>query len=343
MKIYDNNGWLSLEKLYTDPVYNFFVVVGPRQVGKTYGTSRFILKTGDVFLWLRRTEDEVMMIASAPENSPFWKHDKTIFIKALPKSKVCGVYRISGADEEPELIGYIAALSTIKSIRGFDMSHVKWIIYDEFIPESHVRKMKHEGDAFLNAYVTVSGNRELEGEAPLKAILLSNSNDLSHDILYSLGIIHDIEEMERKKQEVRLLQKRGIAIILPRSERVISERKKSAIARVLSDDSEFWGMAFENEFAYNSSLYVLAVDPAALVPYCKVGKLYFYQRKGTESFYCSLVKRGVFHVEFPDGQEGIRASFNYTYAVTDAYSAGMLAFEEYTAKKLFIDMFNIKV
>ena len=342
MKIYDSAGWLSLDKLYTDPVYNFFVVVGPRQVGKTFGTGRFLLETEEKFLWLRRTEDEVMMLASAPENNPFFKHDKNTFIKALPKSRICGVYRW-GESEEPEMIGYCAALSTIKSIRGFDMSQVKWLVYDEFIPESHVRKIKHEGDAFLNAYVTISGNREMEGEEPLKAILLSNSNDLSHDVLYSLGIIHDIEEMERKKQEVRLLQKRGIAIILPRSEKVVGERKKSAIARVLSDDSEFWGMAFDNEFAYNSTLYILAVDPASLLPYCKVGKLYFYQKKGTDNFYCSLIRRGKFNVEFPDGQEGVRASFPYTYAVTDAYNCGGLGFEEYTAKKIFIDMFGIRV
>ena len=228
-------------------------------------------------------------------------------------------------------------------MRGFSLRGVKWLVYDEFIPERHVRKFRAEGDAFLNAYTTISGNRELDGEEALKAILLSNSNDLSHDVLYALGIIHDIEEMERKKQELRLIEKRGIAIVLPRSEKVIGKRKLTAMAKVLSDDSEFWGMAFDNEFAYNSSLYIMPVDPASLVPYFQLGKLYFYIRKGTDNYYCSIRKRGVFNVVFPDGQEGVRASLLYSYGITDAYNMGMLAFEEYTAKKIFIDLFNIKV
>lgn len=342
MNIYDNNGWLALERIYLNPLFNFYVIVGPRQVGKTYGTARFILNTGDKFLWMRRTEDEILMLLSAPENSPFYAHDADVYIKQLPKTKLCGVFR-TREEMEPELIGYCAALSTIKNLRGFNLTGVKWLIYDEFIPESHVRKFKHEGDAFLNAYTTISGNREIEGQPPLKAILLSNSNDLSHDILYSLGVIHDIEDMERKGKEIRLLDARGIAIILPRSEKVIGERKKSALARVLSNDSAFWEMAFNNEFAYNSDLYIMPVDPAALVPYCKIGKLYFYMKKGTECFYCSVRKRGIFNVEFPDGKEGVRASMFYSFPVLDAYEMGLLAFEEYTAKKLFIDTFNIKM
>ena len=341
MNIYNSEGWLDLKRIYLNPLFNFYIVIGSRQVGKTYGTAQFILGTGDKFLWLRRTEDEVLMLLSSIENNPFFEHDHNVFIKSLPKTKLCGIYR--NTETEPELIGYVAALSTIKNVRGFNMTGVKWLIYDEFIPESHVRKFKHEGDAFLNAYTTIAGNRELKGEPALKAILLSNSNDLSHDILYSLGVIKDIEDMERKKQEIKLIEKRGIAIILPRSERIIGLRKKSALAMVLSDDSAFWEMAYNNEFAYNSDLYIMPVDPAALVPYCRIGKLYFYTRKGTECFYCSVKKRGIFNVEFPEGAEGIRASIFYNFPITDAYNNGMLAFEEYTAKKLFIDMFHIKM
>ena len=341
MKIYDNNGWLDLERIYLNPLFNFYIVVGPRQVGKTYGTSKFILSTGDKFLWLRRTEDEVLMLLSSIENNPFYEHDQNVFIKALPKTKLCGIYRKT--DAETDLTGYVAALSTIKNVRGFNMTGVKWLVYDEFIPETHVRKFKHEGDAFLNAYTTIAGNRELKGEAALKAILLSNSNDLSHDILYSLGVIRDLEDMERKRQEVKLIEKRGIALILPRSERITGQRKKSALAKVLSDDSAFWDMAYNNEFAYNSDLYIMPVDPASLIPYCRIGKLYFYTRKGTECFYCSIRRMGKFNIEYPEGAEGVRASIFYSFPITDAYNNGMLAFEEYTAKKIFIDTFNIKM
>ena len=344
MKIYDKNGWLYLDDLYLNPSYNFYVVVGPRQVGKTFDTSRFLLeKINGLFLWLRRTEDEVLMLQSAPENNPFYEHDKDVFIKSIPKTPICGVYRNEG--EEKTLIGYVGALSTIKTMRGFSLRGINWLVYDEFIPERHARKFKAEGDAFLNAYTTISGNRELEGQEPLKAILLSNSNDLSHDILFTLNIIRDIEEMERKNQEMRLIEKRGIAIILPRSDKVIGQRKKTALARVLNENDDFWQMAFDNDFAYNSTLYIMPVDPLSLLPYCRIGKLFFYTKKGTECFYCSIKQHGTFNQNsvFPEGQEGMRASLFYSYALIDAYNRGMLVFEEYTSKKLFIDMFNIKV
>jgi len=52
-------------------------------------------------------------------------------------------------EEEPQILGYTTALSTISGLRGFDASDVKIWIFDEFIPERHERAIKCEGEAFL--------------------------------------------------------------------------------------------------------------------------------------------------------------------------------------------------
>lgn len=63
-----------------------------------------------------------------------------------------------------EKYGIGMTLPSIANIRGFNGSQFEDVVFDEFIPERIVIKRKAEGDALLNAYVTINGNRELEGK-----------------------------------------------------------------------------------------------------------------------------------------------------------------------------------
>lgn len=114
-----------------------------------------------------------------------------------------GSYDIREMDggETRRSCGIAMSLSRVAKIRGFNGSDFMDLVFDEFIPERIVVKRKNEGEAFLNAYTTINGNRELKGRAPLKAWLLANANDFESPILSALELTGAVEKMARTGQE----------------------------------------------------------------------------------------------------------------------------------------------
>ena len=145
------------------------------------------------------------------------------------------------------------ALSTVSKIMGFSGIDFTDLVFDEFIPETHVAKIKNEDDAFLNAIITLSGNREIEGKPPLRIWLLANSNNFSSPILSSMGLQNKLEKMMNKNQEYSMMAEKGILLILPQSKDIISKRKQTSIYKVIDSGSNFSKMAFGNEFSYNDN------------------------------------------------------------------------------------------
>ena len=97
--------------------------------------------------------------------------------------------------------GIATSLSEIAHIRGFIGSGFSDLVFDEFIPEKGVVTRRTEGDAFLNAYTTINGNRELAGAPPLRAWLLANTNNIKSPVLDALNLTDDILWMRRKGKE----------------------------------------------------------------------------------------------------------------------------------------------
>ncbi|MBR2679279.1 MAG: phage DNA encapsidation protein, partial [Exiguobacterium sp.] len=240
MSLYLDSGYINfdhVEKIANSNRINFVVIIGKRQVGKTYGTLDLMLRRGYYFMLLRRTADEMKFI-TVDVNNPFEKLPYNVKIESESKytAQVLQYDTLAGTEER---IGSVTALSTIAKIRGFDGSRYTQLVYDEAIPETHVIKLRNEGDAFLNAYTTISGNRELEGAPPLRAWILANSNDIHAPILHALDINEVVERMSYSGQELAVLDKRGIMVILPASEHVTELRSKTALYRAIGTDSEF--------------------------------------------------------------------------------------------------------
>ena len=178
MNYYLENGYLNMPRMIEQDHSPFIVVMNGRGTGKTFGALEYVIEHNVKFILMRRTQTQVELLRT-DELSPFKAVNriKGWDIKVNPINKyVSGVYREQ--DEAEELCGYILALSTFSNLRGFDASDVKLVIYDEFIPEPHDRPIKQEGNAFLNCYESINRNRELDGQPPLKVLLLSNTNTL---------------------------------------------------------------------------------------------------------------------------------------------------------------------
>lgn len=244
--IYLDSGYLNQEYIVKTAAGNgcsFVIEIGGRQVGKTYGALQLALASGQKFAYMRRTQAEVDFLAAGVGN-PLTEHDENITVK---KS---GRY-IATITKDGEQLGIMCALSSIAKIRGFSWRDIKTVIYDEFIPERHVQRIRDEGDAFVNAMITISGNRELQGEPPVMCMLLANANLHSNPITEALGIVDKIDKMETAGQELSVLPNKGIVIVRPSSAELMERRKHIAVFRAAGTDSKIAGMALGNEFAYD--------------------------------------------------------------------------------------------
>ena len=289
-RIYLDNGFLNIGYILRLPV-PFIFCVGGRGTGKTYGALKYVLDNGVKFGYMRRTQSQADLI-NKPEFSPF----KTICrdtgreIVSVPITKYNAAFYdgiIDGDKITPNGVplGYTLALSTISNLRGFDMSDVTLLIYDEFIPEKHERPLKNEASALFNAYETINRNRELTGNKPLKVLCLANANNIANPIFDELGIINKVYSMTQKHQVISINESRGYALIML-SNSPISERKKETALYRLTSGTEFSAMAIDNDYNVNYTNHS-TVNLIEYAPIFTVNDITVYRHKSAALLYAT--------------------------------------------------------
>lgn len=271
--------------------FNF--IIGGRGGGKTYGAVKMLDEMGEKGIWMRRTQTEMDLIMAGKESislNPFKKYgeDTGKYFDVYKINKLVGVFG-KGEHMEPDFdfMGYMVALSTVSSIRGFDANEIDDLIFDEFIPESHKHKMAGEAEAFLNAYETINRNREMSGRDALRAFLLSNSNQLAHPLLNYLGLDNVIQNMKRKKKQLHIDTERGILVYIPRQEAYVEKKRNTAIAS-LTSGTKFYEMAFENEFAYDDFTNIGGRSLRGYRPVCDIAGIGIWANDDAQNVYCCL-------------------------------------------------------
>ena len=301
--LYLPEGWLNFEYIMDKPAF-VIIILGKRQVGKTYGALQAMLRHNLQHVLLRRTTAELDLIAASPDLNPYKAFEPDFKVGLFKQNKkLC---RICDWLPDPEgkaipgeQRGIATSLAEIAHMRGFSGRAFTDLVFDEFIPEKGVITRKTEGDSFLNAYTTINGNRELEGCKPLRAWLLANTNRIDSPILDALHVTDDILYMRRKGIE-ELLTDEGYYILQPFSAKVTELRADTALMRAISKESDFYKMAMQNEFAYDESPYIKNIPIKHLKPtWSYAHKLYCWEK--------------------PDGYYICRAQFKSVYAST--YSA----------------------
>lgn len=256
MKIYDENGYLDIPAIVNQGMtFNF--ITGARGTGKTYGTLKYVIENNIPFVYMRRTSAEMEVLWGDEKQNPFNKlnSDMGWNLGVFQTSKYTGgvferqIDKNGNYVKKGRSLGIVLALSTVANIRGFDGSEFKFLFYDEFIPEAHVRKIKRECDAFLNCYETINRNRELgkNPEPPVKVICASNSNRLDNEIYMGLGFITKVDEMKQKRQMTSIMPKRK-TMLVNMEDSPISEQKRHTALYQLVAGSEFERMALDNEY-----------------------------------------------------------------------------------------------
>lgn len=348
MKLYTIAGWLDVPHVAEVADRNnisIIIIIGKRQIGKTYGVLKFMLDKQKQFILLRSVMAEMDMLkhnVASPFDAIKGYSGRVVFESETQYT--ANIVRIDESEEGEEKtnIGMLSALSAIGRVRGINGRRFSDVVYDEFIPESHLLKVKNGGDAFLNMYTTIAGNREIEGEKPLRVWLLANSNNLDNDILNALNITGVVEKMSLRGEESRILKERGIMVILPDSQLITEKRKKGALYRAIGGDSKFSQMAYENAFAYNDYTDVGTKPLQEYKPLISVGGSFtIYLHKSDKVLYvCDIVDNNARHKYTQSDYDRMKFTRDYP-EIKAAYLRGRFTFQNMTVKNAFLDYLDL--
>ena len=336
IELYHDNGYINVPAIAARPTW-LKVVIGARQVGKTYGVLKYYLESREPFILLRRTTDELKFIGNNSALDPFKKFEPEYRTRLYPEG---GSYIITDYDENGIIPGtqrgIALSLPQISHIRGFDGSAFKAIIFDEAVPEKGVRVLQAEGDSLLNAYTTINGNRELEGRPPITLWLLCNTNNINSRILEALNLTADIISMRAKG--VEYIEKNGVSIFQGMSKKIIERRKDTALARQISSESEFAGMAFDNSWSYDESPIVKMRSIKGMTPLCSYNFDMYLWEDSAGIYVCSAPHK----VERYGGSNFDTQQFVSDYQwLRRWYAEGLVTFSDLRILALFKRVFSL--
>ena len=174
-----------------------YIIYSGRGPGKTYSTLWDCVSNHITFGYIKRTIDDISLIAK-PEFSPFKPINRDKGTNITSESIGGGLNRFVSITEgkEKESVGYAIAMSAIHKYKGFDLSDVDELIFDEFIPQKSERVNRKEGELLLDLYLTISRDRVQRGKPELKLVMLANSTNLACPALLTLGLVDRIAEMQ---------------------------------------------------------------------------------------------------------------------------------------------------
>lgn len=335
---------------YKKEDFPFQIFIGGRGCGKTFSALSGCLDLfPDRFIYMRRTAQELDLMLDSEKYgegaNPFKpvNHAKgrEVGFARIVKN-LAGIYNREMSDGKLTPaglpIGYGVALSTISSIRSIDFSDCTDWIFDEFIPERHIRKIKSEGTALLNAYETICRNRELSGFPPLRLWLLANSNDIYNDIFIELNIVSDIEKVVRKGKSDLYMKDRGLAIHLVNNNMdFVNEKKQTALYK-LTEGSRFAEMALDNKFSYNDFSLIRHENLKGYRPICALGKGYIYGKKGDSLLYVTYAPARCPYYDI-ETEQGRRNWYNdFGRRMHSYFINSRIIFESYELKQMILDL-----
>ena len=333
---------------YENAAYPFQIFVGGRGTGKTYSALAGALERKKHFIFMRRRDKELKALMDkrgAEGYNPFKKYNTN-------NGTNIGIYKFGEdtaligprtVDEKGRLvpsgepIGHACALSTVASIRGIDVSECDDWFYDEFIKERHVPKMEGECEALLNAYETFNRNRELEGCPPMRLWLLANSNDIYNAIFVGLGIVSTVEKMIAQNKSDLYISDRKLAIhLLDPAEEFLKAKENTALA-ALTKGTQFYNMAFKNEFAYNDFSHIKQMSVKGMIPVAAIDTCYIWRRKGSGEYYISYTPARVPVFNSHIDSDARLFSRKFAIKLYEPYIKGKVSFESYELKEFLLD------
>lgn len=335
MKMYLESGFLNMKDIWEDPRYPFSFIVGARGIGKTFGGLEWLIGQEKKFILLRLTQAESELIAT-PEANPFKplgrQYEDRVTFKKVDKNSTAIFL-------DGDLKGMIMALSTFAKIRGADFSDYDFIYFDEFIPEKHIKKIAHCGEALKNCYETVNRNRELQGRPPVKLVCAANAMNFNNDILIEFGITDPIHKMLEHDQEFYFDESRGLMICYPQHSPISEKKKETALYKLKGRYNE---MALDNVFREYYDGNIRSMNLKGFKPMYIFGELCFYRSLNSDRiWYISRTCKGNFKETYTNTDFEQMQFIKKHMLLHDLYLQGKIFFEKPDLELRFLDLMKM--
>ena len=333
-KLYTSDGWVNWEYLMLQPE-SILSIVGARGTGKTYGCFKWLVEHGEKFIYLRRLKSQLEE-CKEKEGNPFKKINADLNYNILPFNSGGNVI-FNKEEKTGETVAVGVALSVVANIRGIDYSDVNYVVFDEFIASDNERPIKNEFKAFLNFYETVNRNRELEGKAPVKIIMLGNANKISnpyfsgwHCMKLVLNMIHGKQMVWRNNDRTRMI------ILLLDSP--ISARKQGTVL-YKNANSDFITMALDNSFRTDETN-IKSEPLREFYHIVSVGEIGIYRHKSERRYYVSgTTEKQPYYDAFGIGLKMFQTDY---YMLRIYYMVNKtVSFESFEIELLFRELYGL--
>lgn len=329
--IYQENGYLNIEHIINDK-HTFNFIIGARGVGKTFGALSYCYHNEIKFIYLRTRAEQVKKLSN-PAFNPFKAINDEYGTDIVVNSKKTGGITQFIDYDKNVIIGYMLPLSTFSNFRGFDLSDIDVIIYDEFIPERDERPLKNQASILWNAYETSNRNRELKGKKPIKLLCMSNANTIFNDIFLDLKLTKTVYDMQRKKRTYYYDDERDLSVYCL-FDSPISEKKKTTALYKLTAGSEFQDMAIDNTYSIDNESLIRSFNMSGFRPVCAIGECFFYVNS-ENIYYMTTFRKGVFSKTYGVEDNAILNFKHNQYQIWIAFLNEKLFFEDIYCLEFF--------
>lgn len=330
-------GYLDWNYIIDELGQPIVLCIGGRGTGKTYGVTGFHMDHGEEFLYLRRTLKMARIVRSA-EFTPFksYNDDHGTEILGYKIPDVEDMYILRNGDDGPT-VGTACALTTIANVRGIERPECRTLWYDEFIPETQVRKIADEGGALMRAYESLNRNRELKGAPPMRLICTANADECVNPVFRELRLVRDAAEMQRRGEEVRVYDKRHIALIVLKDS-PISEAKSHTMIYEATAGTRTARMSIGNEFFTSAPSRYGRQNLREYLPRWSWGEISIYRHKSMRQWYVCARRSGC--EEYPDDDVGKLRLRRRHPEPWYAYLDNCVIFEDQVSEEIFNDLYT---
>ena len=242
--------WFTPHQMLTyNCTFNF--VIGDRGGGKSFGTLEFainrFLKTGEQFIYLRRTERELddarpTLFDALKKEGKFKQNE----LYAKGDNLYC----------DGKQMGFAIALSTSMKRKSIPYPDVKWIIFEEFMVDGVTSRYlghgEQECEIFENLYETVDRLRD-----ETRVIFIANA-------FSSVNIYFTRYKVRFTRENLKTYNRfnKDVLVCLWQDEGYREAKRQTSFYR-LTEGSDFQKHAYQNEFYQDKTHFIKRKPPEA--------------------------------------------------------------------------------